>query len=132
EGQVFDYANTQVGERLSILPGVSQGQVYGTQSAIRIKADPSAMASRNITIDDLTTAVKNGTAYTGAGQVDGEHRSFLLQPQGKLNKAEDYDDLIVSQNSGGQVYLKDVARAIDSVQDERINMRFWVRGQQVP
>src|SRR5579863_9693489 len=132
EGQVFDYANTQVGERLSILPGVSQVQVYGTQSAVRIKADPSAMASRNITIDDLTNAVKNGTAYTGAGQFDGQHRSYLLQPQGQLNKAEDYNDLIVSQNNGHPVYLKDVAKATDSVQDERINMRFWVRGHQVP
>src|SRR3984893_5858097 len=64
EGQLFDYANTQVGERLSILPGVSQVQVYGAQSAVRIKADPSEMASRNITIDDLNIAVKNGTGYT--------------------------------------------------------------------
>src|SRR5579863_9386687 len=74
EGQLYDYANTQVGERLSILPGVSQISVYGAQSAVRIKADPSEMASRNITIDDLNNAVKNGTAYTGAGQFDGEHR----------------------------------------------------------
>src|ERR1700720_598867 len=132
EGQLYDYANTQVGERLSILPGVSQIQVYGAQSAVRIKADPSEMASRNITIDDLNIAVKNGTAYTGAGQFDGEHRSYLLQPQGQLNKAQDYNDLIVSQNNGRPVYLKDVAKATDSVQDERINMRFWVRGHQVP
>src|SRR6202158_960700 len=122
EGQLYDYANTQVGERLSILPGVSQIQVYGAQSAVRIKADPSEMASRNITIDDLNNAVKNGTAYTGAGQFDGEHRSYLLQPQGQLNKAEDYNGLIVSQNNGRPVYLKDVAKATDSVQDERISM----------
>src|SRR6202049_3136263 len=132
EGQLYDYANTQVGERLSILPGVSQIQVYGAQSAERIKAGPSEMASRNITIDDLNNAVKNGTAYTGAGQFDGEHRSYLLQPQGQLNKAEDYNGLIVSQNNGRPVYLKDVAKATDSVQDERISMRFWVRGHQVP
>src|SRR5579863_538302 len=132
QGQLYDYANTQVGERISILPGVSQVTVYGTQSAVRIKADPSAMASRNITIDDLTNAVKNGTAYTGAGQFDGQHRSFLLQPQGQLDKAEDYNGLIVSENNGRPVYLKDVAKATDSVQDERMNMRFWVRGQHVP
>ena len=86
EGQLYDYANTQVGERISILPGVSQVAVYGTQSAVRIKADPSAMATRNITIDDLTTAIKNGTSYTGAGQFDGPHRTFLLQPQGQLSE----------------------------------------------
>ncbi len=132
EGQLYDYANTQVGERISILPGVSQVAVFGTQSAVRIKADPSAMASRNITVDDLTSAVKAGTSYTGAGQFDGEHRSFLLQPQGQLSKAEDYGNLIVSQRNGAPVYLKDVAKAKDSVQDERINMRFWVRGHHVP
>src|SRR6266849_3927783 len=56
EGQLYDYANTQVGQRISILPGVSQVGVFGARSAVRIKADPSAMAVRNITLDDLTTA----------------------------------------------------------------------------
>jgi HAE1 family hydrophobic/amphiphilic exporter-1 len=132
EGQLYDYANTQVGERLSILPGVSQVGVYGTQSAVRIKADPSAMAIRNITLEDLTGAIKNGTAYTGAGQFDGPHRSFLLQPQGQLSTAQDYNGLIVGQSAGSPVYLKDVASAREGVQDERIDMRFWVRGYPQP
>jgi HAE1 family hydrophobic/amphiphilic exporter-1 len=131
-GQLYDYANTQVGERISILPGVSQVAIYGTQAAVRIKADPSAMAVRNITVDDLATAVKNGTSYTGAGQFDGQHRTFLLQPQGQLSNAEQYNELIVGQNNGAPVYLKDVATAKDTVQDERIDMRFWVRGRRVP
>ena len=131
-GQLYDYANTQVGERVSILPGVSQVAVYGTQSAVRIKADPSAMAIRNITLDDLNTAIKNGTSYTGAGQFDGLHRTFLLQPQGQLSTAEQYEQLIVGQSNGAPIYLKDVAVAKDSVQDERVDMRFWVRGHHVP
>jgi HAE1 family hydrophobic/amphiphilic exporter-1 len=132
EGQLYDFANTQVGERISILPGVSQVAVYGTQSAVRIKADPSAMAVRNITLEDLTNAVKNGTSYTGAGQFDGPHHSFLLQPQGQLSTADQYQQLIVGQNNGAPIYLKDVATAKDSVQDERIDMRFWVRGHPAP
>ncbi len=132
EGQLYDYANTQVGERISILPGVSQVAVYGTQSAVRIKADPSNMAVRNITLEDLTNAIKNGTAYTGAGQVDGPHRTFLLQPQGQLLTADQYNQLIVGQANGAPVYLKDVATARQSVQDERIDMRFWVRGYPQP
>jgi HAE1 family hydrophobic/amphiphilic exporter-1 len=131
-GQLYDYANTQVGERVSILPGVSQVAVYGTQSAVRIKADPSAMAIRNITLDDLNTAIKNGTSYTGAGQFDGLHRTFLLQPQGQLSTAEQYEQLIVAQSNGAPIYLKDVAIVKDSVQDERVDMRFWVRGHHVP
>ena len=132
EGQLYDYANTQVGERISILPGVSQVAVYGTQSAVRIKANPSTMATRNITLEDLTNAVKNGTAYTGAGQFDGPHRSFLLQPQGQLMTADQYNELIVGQNNGAPVYLGDVATAKQGVQDERIDMRVWVRGYPQP
>ena len=132
EGQLYDYANTQVGERISILPGVSQVAIYGTRSAVRIKADPSKMAVRNITLEDLTNAIKNGTAYTGAGQFDGPHRTFLLQPQGQLTTADQYDDLIVGQSNGAPIYLKDVASAKDSVQDQRIDMRFWVRGYPQP
>jgi HAE1 family hydrophobic/amphiphilic exporter-1 len=132
EGQLYDYANTQIGERISILPGVSQVGIYGTQSAVRIKANPSMLATRSITLEDLTNAVKNGTAYTGAGQFDGPHRSFLLQPQGQLMSADQYNQLIVGQNNGAPVYLKDVATANQGVQDERINMRVWVRGYPEP
>ncbi len=132
EGQLYDYANTQVGERISILPGVSQVAIYGTQSAVRIKADPSKMAVRNITLEDLTNAIKNGTAYTGAGQFDGPHRTFLLQPHGQLMTADQYDGLIVGQSNGAPVHLKDVASSSDGLQNERIDMRFWVRGYPQP
>ncbi len=131
-GQLYDYASTQAGQRISILPGVSRVQVYGTQSAMRIKADPSAMAARGITIDDLHNAVQRGTSYSGAGQIDGPHKSFLIQPQGQLDTAESYNDLIVGTQGGSPVYLKDVATAVETVQDERIDMRFWVRGKTVP
>src|SRR5437867_4807624 len=131
-GQLYDYASTQVGQRISILPGVSRVNVFGTKSAIRIKADPSAMWARGISIDDLAAAVRNGTSYTGAGQLDGAAGSALLRPRGQLEGAQAYEDLIVGGQGGDPVYLRDVARAEDSVQDERINMRFWVRGYPVP
>jgi HAE1 family hydrophobic/amphiphilic exporter-1 len=130
--QLYNYANTQIGERISILPGVSRVQVYGTKAAIRIKADPSALAIRGLTIDDLAAAIKNGTSYQGAGQFDGRYNTFLLEPQGQLDNAADYGHLIVGNRNGQVIYLKDVATASDTVQDERINMRFWVRGYKIP
>ncbi|MEI8371286.1 MAG: efflux RND transporter permease subunit [Planctomycetota bacterium] len=131
-GQVYDYGSTQVGQRISILPGVSRVDVYGTKSAVRIKADPSAMAARGITVDDVADAVRNGTSYTGAGQFDGAGGTTLLRPHGQLERAEEYNKLIVGTKGGLPIYLRDVARAIDSVQDERVNMRFWARGYEVP
>jgi HAE1 family hydrophobic/amphiphilic exporter-1 len=132
EGQLWDYASTQVGERISILPGVSQIGVYGAQSAVRIKADPSEMAARNLTLDDLVGAIRNGTAYTGAGQFDGTNRTFLLETQGQLTEADQYNHLIVGQVNGAPIYLKDVASAQESVVDERINLHFWARGSRIP
>jgi hydrophobic/amphiphilic exporter-1 (mainly G- bacteria), HAE1 family len=131
-GQLYDYATTQVGQRLSILPGVSQVNVYGTKSAIRIKANPSAMWARGISIDDLSAAIKSGTSYTGAGQLDSSSGTAILRPQGQLENAEQYSNLIVGGTGNAPVYLRDVAAVKDSVQDERVNMRFWVRGYEVP
>ncbi|HEX5832290.1 MAG TPA: efflux RND transporter permease subunit [Pyrinomonadaceae bacterium] len=131
-GQLYDYASTNVGQRLSILPGVSQVNVYGTKSAIRIKANPAAMWARDISIDDLNNAIKNGTSYTGAGQLDSSSGTAILRPQGQLETAEQYANLIVGGTNGAPIYLRDVATVKDSVQDERVNMRFWVRGRTVP
>jgi hydrophobic/amphiphilic exporter-1 (mainly G- bacteria), HAE1 family len=131
-GQLYDYASTQVGQRISILPGVSRVSVFGTKSAIRIKADPSAMWARGIAVDDLAAAIQSGTHYTGAGQLDGSSGTSLLRPHGQLDTAEQYEDLIVGGQDGSPVRLRDVAKAVDSVQDERIKMRFWVRGFPVP
>jgi HAE1 family hydrophobic/amphiphilic exporter-1 len=131
-GQLYDYASTQVGQRLSILPGVSQVNVYGTKSAIRIKADPKAMWARGISIDDLNNAIRQGTSYTGAGQLDSSSRTAILRPQGQLESAEQYGNLIVGGSNNAPIYLRDVATVKDSVQDERVNMRFWVRGREVP
>src|SRR5262249_5318367 len=70
QGQIYDYANTQVGQRISILPGVSRVAVFGTKAAVRIKADPAAMWTRRISVDDLAAAVRNATSTIGAGQLD--------------------------------------------------------------
>ncbi|MBX7244524.1 MAG: efflux RND transporter permease subunit [Candidatus Sumerlaeaceae bacterium] len=131
-GQLYDYGNTQVGQRISILPGVSRVAVFGTKSAIRIKADPSAMWARGISVDDLTNAVKTGTSYIGAGQLDGSAGTVLLRPKGQLDTAEGYSDLIIGEKDGSAVRLRDVAKVENSVQDERVNMRFWVRGYPAP
>src|SRR2546426_8681352 len=131
-GQLYDYASTQVGQRISILPGVSRVNVFGSKSAVRIKADPSAMAARGISVDDLASAIKAGTSYTGAGQLDGPSGTTLLSPRGQLEGAESYDSLIVGARNGAPVHLRDVAHATETVQDERVKLLFWARGYEIP
>jgi HAE1 family hydrophobic/amphiphilic exporter-1 len=133
DGDLYKYASTVVAQRMSILPGVSQVNIYGVQGAIRIKADPAALASRGLTMDDLANAIKAGTVYSGAGQFDGPHRTFVLQPNGQIDEAEGYRNLIVARNNDrSPVYLRDIAEVKQSVQDERTSRFFWVRGFKRP
>ena len=133
DGDLYKYASTAVAQRIAILPGVSQVNIYGVQAAIRIKADPAGLASRGLTMDDLASAIKAGTVYTGAGQFDGAHRTFVLLPNGQIDKAEGYRNLIVARNKDGSpVYLRDVAEVRQSVQDERLSRTFWMRGFNPP
>src|SRR5246127_5438796 len=109
-GQLYDYGSTQVGQRISILPGVSRVNVYGTKSAIRIKADPSKMWARKISVDELSAAVRAGTSYSGAGQLDDPSGgTSVLRPHGQLDTPEGYANLIVGSSDGPPVYLRDVA-----------------------
>jgi HAE1 family hydrophobic/amphiphilic exporter-1 len=133
DGDLYKYASTVVAQRMAILPGVSQVNIYGVQGAIRIKADPAALASRGLTMDDLATAIKAGTVYSGAGQFDGPHNTFVLQPNGQIDQAEGYRNLIVARNKDrSPVYLRDIAEVKQGVQDERTSRFFWARGLNSP
>src|SRR5256885_4727113 len=133
DGDLYKYASTAVAQRIAILPGVSQVNIYGVQGAIRIKADPAGLASRGLTMDDLAGAIKAGTVYSGAGQFDGPHRSFVLQPNGQIDQAEGYRNLIVARNKDrSPVYLRDIASVKQGVQDERTSGFFWMRGFNSP
>src|SRR5206468_9494315 len=127
-----DYASTQIGQRISILPGVSRVDVYGSKSAVRIKVDPEALAVRGLGVDNLAAAIGAGTTYQGAGQFDGPSRSFLIQPKGQLETPAEYADLVVGVREGSPIHLRDVADVRDGVVDERLSMRFWARGVKVP
>src|SRR5213079_2222288 len=133
DGELYKYATSQVQQRVNILPGVSQVQIFGVKSAIRIKVDPSALASRNITLDELSTAIRAGTSYSGAGQFDGKNTSLVLRPNGQISDAEGYRNLIVARGEDGSpVFLRDVANVVDSVQDERLSRHFYARGYGTP
>ena len=133
DGDLYKYATSQVSQRINILPGVSNVNIYGVKRAIRIKADPGALATRNLTLGDLSAAIRAGTAYSGAGQFDGKNQSFVLRPDGQIETAEGYRNLVVGRGpDNAQIYLRDVAEVSDSVQDERLSRHFFARGFNPP
>ncbi|HWM23839.1 MAG TPA: efflux RND transporter permease subunit [Chthoniobacterales bacterium] len=133
DGDLYKYATTQVAQRINILPGVSNVNIYGVKRAIRIKANPGALATRNLTLDELSAAIRSGTAYSGAGQFDGKNQTFILRPDGQIDTAEGYRNLAIARGANNeQIYLRDVAEVTESVQDERLSRHFFARGYAPP
>jgi HAE1 family hydrophobic/amphiphilic exporter-1 len=134
DGELYRYGSTEVAQRINILPGVSQVNIYGVKSAIRIKVDPGALASRNMTFADVSAAVSAGTSYAGAGQFDGKNKSVTLRPHGQIDTAQGYRDLIIKRQTtnAAPVYLRDVARVVDGVENERLSRHFFVRNFHPP
>ena len=127
EGDLYDYGNTRLGQQIAIINGVSQVQVYGARSAIRVKVQVNQLSSLGLTMTDVTNAVGQSTAYLGAGQLDGKNRTYLLFPQGQLSSPEQYENVVIARPNGHPIYLKDVAIVLKSVEDERISRNFWAR-----
>jgi HAE1 family hydrophobic/amphiphilic exporter-1 len=133
DSELYKYGTTQVQQRINILPGVSEVQIFGVKGAIRVKVDPAALAARNMTFDELSAAIRSGTSYSGAGQFDGANRSFVLRPNGQIADAEGYKNLIIARGKDNSpVYLRDVATVINGVQDERMSRHFYARGYKPP
>ncbi len=126
-GKLYDLAATQIAQRINTAKGVSKVDVYASRSAIRIKADPSKLAARGLTVTDLAKAVGAGTAYEGSGQFDGQTKTLLLRPEGQLKTVEDYQNLVLMKKDDAPVYVRDVAEVVDSLQDERQKRTLWIR-----
>jgi HAE1 family hydrophobic/amphiphilic exporter-1 len=126
--QVDEYAETYLGERISMISGVAQVQVYGAQKyAVRVQVDPQALASRGIGINEVADAIANANVDLPTGTLYGSHQAFTVQASGQLMNAAAYRPLIVTYRNGSPVRLQDVGQVLDSVQDDKV--AGWVMGK---
>jgi HAE1 family hydrophobic/amphiphilic exporter-1 len=117
---VDDYAQTNIAQRLSTLPGVAQVNVWGSQKyAVRIKADLDKLAARGLTVDDLKSAIAAANTNTPVGALAGPSRNTTLAATGPIDRAAGYMPVIVSWQNGAPVRVADVATAIDSVENDK-------------
>jgi hydrophobic/amphiphilic exporter-1 (mainly G- bacteria), HAE1 family len=120
--QVVDqYAETLLAQRISMVKGVAQVIVYGSQKyAVRIKLDPQALAARQIGIDEVTTAVQNANVNLPTGTLYGTHKAYTVQATGQLMRASLYRPLIVAYRNGSPVRLAELGTVIDGVQNDKV------------
>ncbi|HWM61514.1 MAG TPA: efflux RND transporter permease subunit, partial [Rhizomicrobium sp.] len=116
--EVDEYAETLLARQISTIEGVAQVGVFGSAKyAVRIQADPAALATRQIGIDKLVTAVSNANVNLATGALNGPTRSTVIHTGGQLNNAAEFNNQIVTYQNGSPVRLQDVAKVIDGVEN---------------
>src|SRR5437870_2063147 len=115
---VDEYAQTLIAQSVSTVRGVAQVQVWGTAKfAVHVQLDPHELATRQIGIDEVNTALNDGNVNLPAGVLWGPQRTVTLQATGQLFKASDYGNLIVAYRNGSPIRLADLGRVVDSVEN---------------
>ncbi len=118
---VDEYGETLLAQRISMISGVAQVQVFGSQKyAVRVQVDPRAMATRAIGIDEVANGISSANVNLPTGTLWGSERAFTVQATGQLKDAAAYRPLIVAYRNGSPVRLEDIGTVIDSVENNKV------------
>src|SRR5512142_729572 len=131
--RVEDYADTTLAQKSSQLPGVGLVTISGGQKpAVRIQANPVALASYDMSLEQLRSMIAQVNVDQAKGQIDGPRQSFSIGANDQIMSSKDYADVVVAYKNGNAVRLRDVATVIDGA--ENANQAAWmgVNGQTMP
>ena len=123
--QVEDLADTRFAQKISQLPGVGLVSISGGQRpAVRIHANPTALAAYGLTLEDLRTVISSANVNQAKGSFDGPRQAYNIGANDQLFSSSEYRPLIVAYRNGAPVLLSDVAEAIDDV--ENVKQAAWM------
>jgi multidrug efflux pump len=123
--QVEDMADTRLAQKISQLPGVGLVSISGGQRpAVRIHANPTALASYGLTLEDLRSAIAAANVNQAKGGFDGARQAYIIGANDQLYSSKDFRPLIIAYRNGAPVKLTDVAEVIDDA--ENVNQAAWM------
>ncbi|MDR2744758.1 MAG: efflux RND transporter permease subunit, partial [Desulfovibrio sp.] len=115
-----EYADTLIGQRISMVAGVAQVIIYGQkQYAVRVQLDPDELASRGLGIDEVADAVAAANSMLPTGSLDGSLRASFIKSSGQLFEAKSFSDVVVAWRNGAPVRLRDLGVVVDSVRQDK-------------
>ena len=115
-----EYGETLMAQRISMVSGVAQVLVYGSQKyAVRIQLDPNSLANKGIGLDEVAQAVQQGNVNLPTGTLDGPHVAYTVQATGQLKNAAAFRSLLVAYRNGSPVRLQDLGGVLDSVENDK-------------
>lgn len=125
KGQLYDLASTILSQSLSQVQGVGEVQIGGSSlPAVRIELEPQALNQYGVALDDVRNTIANANVRRPKGSVEDDQRLWQVQANDQLEKAKDYESLIIHYADGAALRLKDVAKVSDGVED-RYNSGFF-------
>jgi hydrophobic/amphiphilic exporter-1 (mainly G- bacteria), HAE1 family len=122
--QLYDYAYTFIGERISTVSGVAQIQVYGSPFAVRVQVNPQKLTAKGIGLDEVASAIQNSNVTIPTGTLYGQHQEYTINVDGQMDKASLYNQLIIKNDKGNIVRIRDIGRAIDSLSSDKEYQRY--------
>jgi multidrug efflux pump len=118
--KVEDLADTTLAQKISQLPGVGLVSISGGQKpAVRIQANPTALASYGLSLEDLRTVLGQANVDQAKGVLDGQRQSYTINANDQLFSSEEYRNVIIASKNGTPVRLTDVANVIDGAENAR-------------
>ncbi len=119
--KVQNLVDTRIAQKISQLPGVGLVSIGGGQRpAVRIQANPKALAAYDLGLDDLRIAIANANVNQAKGSFDGPARASTIDANDQLKSADEYRSLIISYKNGRPIRLSDVADAVDDAENVRL------------
>ena len=123
--QVEDFADTRLAQKIAQLSGVGAVTISGGRKpAVRIQANPTQLASYGLNLEDLHTALTSQSLDQAKGSFDGKHQGVQINANDQLLTAQDYNQVVVAYKNNAPVMLKDVAKVVDGVENNR--MAAWM------
>ena len=118
---VNEYGETQLAQRLSMVDGVAQVNVFGSQKyAVRISVDPNKLAANGIGIDTLQQAIADANVNLATGSLNGSRQLLQVSSDGQLQRAAPYNDIVVAYRNGAPIRLSALGHASDGVQNDQV------------
>lgn len=119
--KVNEYAETRIGQTISMVSGVAQVNVYGAKKyAVRVQVDPRRLKALGLGIDEVSAAVDKANSNLPTGTLQGEHTASIIKASGQLYDAAAYRPVVVAYRNGAPVRLEELGRVVDSVEQDRI------------
>ncbi len=125
---VSDSVDAQLAQQISQISGVAQVTIGGQQKpAIRVQIDPAKLVAKNLSLEDVRTAITITTVDAPKGNIDGATRAYTIYANDQLTAAKDWNDVIIAYRNGAPLRIRDIGQAVSGPEDAK--QAAWAQGK---